>query len=565
MSARLTCLSAALLIGLASASSAAPPTAPAAPPAHNDSTCTGTWPSYWQDPTFDKTTMWEDQQVSDTPKSQHWDKSNPQYTNPAFRISDAFSTGRPDDPKTQKWRDKKFDALFKPDTPQDVKLKLAEEYGWDVMHYIQDGNISSGNINTDWDICANKHRHWYNMPFQTYNVLQGREFIHGLTREAPVTFSAKPGNTTLGTTVWAVGFYNGNAAPTLAKVWGANGVATVPKTDVAFHEGTVIGKLLFTTATDKDFAFLANMPRWTANISSGAPGASNPTYCTPPSNATMPQQSQQCPRAPAKVTLLQFDIGIRDARSPNGWVFGTFVADGEAKAAEKNPWNRISLLGLIYGNDTPPYGELAYAFPVNPQANGFKQGVVAWDVAARLNAAGGSYAPQQPGHLGCNSRLNGPADNNASSCFSCHMSASVPDKNNSTPPLIAQFTFNGNPLTPQCAPPDTPASKEVNGVTFAQMDSIYFAETKCGSPFNTVLPNGLCILGTNVPDYADKNPKWVATDFSLQMSGALVEWKEWVGDLAEDKLTLLAAKKGPKALARHVARTFTAHLPERGE
>jgi hypothetical protein len=62
MSARLTCLSAALLLGLSSASTAAtaPAAAPAAPPAHNDSTCTGTWPSYWQDPAFDKTTMWED-------------------------------------------------------------------------------------------------------------------------------------------------------------------------------------------------------------------------------------------------------------------------------------------------------------------------------------------------------------------------------------------------------------------------------------------------------------------------------------------------------------------------
>ncbi len=266
------------------------------------------------------------------------------------------------------------------------------------------------------------------------------------------------------------------------------------------------------------------------------------------------------------MALLQFDIGIRDARSPNGWVFGTFVADGVAKAGEKNPWNRISLLGLIYGNDTPPYGELAYSFPVNPQVNGFKQGVVAWDVAARLNAAGGSYAPQQPGHLGCNSRLNGPADNNASSCFSCHMTASVPDSKNSTPPLVAQFTFNGTALTPQCAAPGTPTTQEKNTVTFAQMDSIYFAETKCGSTFNTVLPGGLCILGTNVPAYADKNPNWVATDFSLQMSGALVEWKEWVADLADDKLTALASKKGPKALARHhMARTFTSHLPERGE
>jgi len=547
----------------------------AAPSSHREN-CTGAWPAYWQDPAFNGTTMWQGQKISDTPESQHWKPGQPGYTNPPFALSDNYAHGKPDDPKTQTWRDKKFDPMFDPKTPQDVKLALAEEYSWDVMHYIQDGNIDSGNINTDWNLCANKKRHWYNMPFQTYNVLQGREFIHGLTREAPVSYSVKSQPTTLGTTVWAVGFYNGNAAPTLAQVWHANGTVTMPAKNLAFGEATVIGKLLFTTATPANMSFLTNMPEWKANLSMGAPGSSNPTYCTPPSGASMPQQSEYCQRSPGTVRLLQFDIGIRDNRATNGWVFGTFVADGIQKKSETNPWNRISLLGLMWGNDAPPYGTLASQFPVDPMTNGFKDGVVAWDVAARLNEDGGSVVSAQPGHLGCDKRLNGPADNVNSSCLSCHMTASVPDSQKRTPPIMAQFgsNTNGQPLTAQCAAPGAPPSGEYSGVTYAEMDSIYFAETKCGTPFNTKLKNGVCVLGTDIPDYKDKNPEWVSTDFSLQMSGALVEWKEWKGDLTADNETqssvklkpmLMTAPGGKKLTLQHKPRVFKAVVPERGE
>jgi hypothetical protein len=525
------------------------------------SPCSGTWPAYWQDPAFDKQGMWEGQTVSDTPASQNWTPQNPAYTNAPFQLADAYSKGKPDDAAAQPWRDAKFDALFKPGTPQPERDKLANEYGWAVMHYIQEGNIDSGNVNTDWNHCTNKVRQWFNMPFQTYDVMQGREFIHGLTREAPVTLSVSTQAANLGTTVWAIGFYNGNAAPTLASVWKDDGTVATPTTNLAFGEGTVVGKLLFTTADSSNMPFLSNLPSWTANLSSGAPGSSNPTYCSPPGGASMPEQSKLCARKPGKVTLMQFDIATRDARAPNGWVFGTFVADGQAKAGEKNPWNRISLLGLIWGNDTPPTGQLAATFPADPKKNGFGEGVIAWDVVDRLNKSGGSTIAMQPGHLGCNSRLNGPADNVSSSCTSCHMTASVPDKSNKTPPIMAQFAgFSGYAsVTPQCHIPGNVKDKEVGGITFAQMDSIYFAETKCSSPFQDKI-NGKCVFVPGVPVYANPaSTEWVSTDFSLQLSGALVSWNEWQGDVASDKAGLESMAAPQKA------RVFSAEIPERGE
>ncbi len=527
-------------------------------------TCTGVWPSYWQDPAFAKVGMWRDQKVSNTPVSQNWTPENPGYTNPAFRLSDAYSSGKADDPRAQKWRDKKFDAMFRPGISQAEKAQLAHDYGWALMRYIQEGNIDSGNVNTDWNHCANKRRQWFNMPFQTYNVLQGREFVHGLTREAPVTLSVASQDKLLGTTVWAVAFYNGNAAPTLARVWGPKGVATVPTKNLSFPEGTAIGKLLFTTATPANMPFLANMPTWTANISLGRPGidTGNPTFCNAVSE-TMPKQSQDCPRAPGKVTLIQFDVATRDSRAPNGWVFGTFVADGQEKAAEANPWNRISLLGLMWGDDTPPAGQLASAYPPDPRTNGFANEVVAYDVADRLNKAGGSVAPARPGHLGCNTRLNGPADNVNSSCTSCHMTASVPDKKINVPSLLAQF----NGLTPQCAPASAPPTDQKNGVTFAQMDSLYFAPTKCATPFVSTV-NGASIYGPDMPSYPDGGKSWISTDFSLQMSGALVQWMVWQQALQDDQEgagNVKALGMTESTAARRPERVFGAQMPERGE
>lgn len=527
------------------------------------SPCSGVWPSYWQDPKFDSAGMWEDQAVSNTPAAQSWAPGNAAYTNPPFQLADAYSAGKPDDPKAQTWRDSRFDPLFKPQTSQADKTRLATEYGWALMHYIQDGNIESGDVDTDWNLCANQRRQWFNMPFQTYDVMTGREFVHGLTREAPVAMSLASQSAALGTTVWAVAFYNGNAAPTLASVWKPDGTVAMPTSHLRFGEGTVVGKLLFTTATAANASFLENMPTWTANTSMGAAGRPNPTFCTPPRGATMPQMSISCKRSPSKVTLLQFDVAVRDSRATNGWVFGTFVADGEAKASEANPWNRISLLGLIWGDDTPPEGQLASTFPANPRANGFTQSVIAWDVADRLTKAGGTIPGQQPGHLGCNSRLNGPADNAASSCTSCHMTASVPDSNNDVPPLLAQF--NNTRITPQCAAPGAPPSGQVNGVTYAQMDSIYFAQTKCGTPFQTSV-NGVCVFNPRI-----SKQNWISTDFSVQMSTALLQWNVWQSHLKGRAAarSVSAARSGMKRIAPAAApepdRVFNEDLPLRGE
>ncbi|HYD81355.1 MAG TPA: hypothetical protein VEC06_16230 [Paucimonas sp.] len=495
-------------------------------------TCTGTYPSYWQDMNPKFAEMWKGQTLTNAPTGA--------YSGPVFRLSDDFPRQPVDDKANQPWRASRFDAMFDPATSQDKKAKLAREYAELVFEYALAGNVNQpGRV--DFDVCRNPVRPWFHMPFQTYDALSGREFIHGLTREAPVTFSIKSGTGTASTTMWAVAIYNATAAYTVGTVWQKDGTAKVPKANISFLEGAVIAKPLFNTATLDQLPVLANMPTWNANIS-------DPSFCGCVSKSggqcTMVEESQQCPRSYAKwndVKLLQFDIAIRDSRAKEtGWVYGTFVADGVRKAKVKNPWHRLSLLGLMWGNDTPPPGKLAYDYPPNPRKNGFKEAVIFWDVADELNSYGGTGTVQRMGHLGSNHRLNGPADNANSSCMSCHGTASVPDNNLVTPPLLAQFS--STPMTKQSVAPIVgllkqgldrtgTAATEINDVSFSAIDSIYFANVMAGASFNTTVktPSGeVNVMGNGVPNYGDPaQTSWIALDYSLQLSISLQQWMQW--------------------------------------
>ncbi|WP_105215355.1 hypothetical protein [Pseudoalteromonas sp. T1lg22] len=495
-------------------------------------TCQGQYPSYWQDPNFQP--MWAGQTLTNVP--------NQAYAGPVFQLSDAFPGQPVDDKQAQAWRDKRFDALFAEGTSAKDKYKLALAYSEAVMYYILAGNVQRQD-REDFDVCENQVRPWFHMPFQTYDAMSGREFTHGLTREAPVTFSVQAGTGTDQSTMWAVAIYNATAAYTLGQVW-QDGGAKVPSDNIRFDEGAVIAKPLFNTSTVAQLPILTNMPSWDANISDPAfcackPSDSNRHECT------LQEESQQCPRSYAQwgdVKLLQFDFAVKDSRARDtGWVYGTFVADGLRKAKEKNPWQRISLLGMMWGNDTPPAGHYAISYPQAPRENGFKEAVIIWDSVDELNKYAGSGRMRAPGHLGCNQRLNGPADNSNSSCMSCHGSASVPDKNFDTPPLLSQFSGD---QTHQCVAPlisSTSAGIDRGGdsaqvkyqVAFDTVDATYFTNVGAGESFNMMVVNEQgqkvnLMHDSNAPNYADDDTKqWRSLDYSLQMSIALKQWLQW--------------------------------------
>jgi hypothetical protein len=456
------------------------------------STCIGDYPSYFQDPAFTDTGMWNNQVVINQP--------TPNWAGPVFQLSDAYSTAVPE--SDYPWlKFNPFDASL----TEEQKSEQAKQYLWAVMNYIQEGNIDSGDVAKDWTLCNNPVRQWFHIPYQTYEPLSGREFVHGLTREAPVTMTLE-GDKDLKTTMWAVGFYNPAAGQSISTVWTGAPAPAIPQENFRFNEGSVIGKLLFTTANPNQYPFLTNVPIWQANISA-------PEYCScEPSSGgsqcTFEEQTEQCPRTVSDVYLLQFDIAVRDERSPVGWAYGTFVADGQRKANEQNPWNRIAALGLMWGNDKPPVGVGAAHYPEDPHT-GMKDGVVFGDVVDMLNEH------TNAGHLGCNSRLNGPADNAQSSCLSCHQTASVPDKNNSTPAIMYQFGgFDNN--NGQCMTNPDALDLEIDQVYF----NSFLCSTSFTGPANVVPP----------PQYVSGQPEWISTDFSLQLSISLTQWQEWAED-----------------------------------
>ena len=517
-------------------------------------TCTGTYPAYWQDINPKFAEMWQGQLITNAPTAA--------YSGPVFRLSDAYPRQAVDDKASQPWRAAKFDEMFNPAISQEKKAKLALEYGQLVYDYALAGNTNQPG-QTDFDVCKNPVRPWFHMPFQTYDASAGREFIHGLTREAPVTFSTKSGTGTASTTMWAVGIYNATAAHTLGKIWQADGTPKIPTANISFDEGAVIAKPLFNTGTLDQFPILANLPAWKANIS-------DPSFCkckpADGNECTLVEQSQQCRRSYAQwseVKLLQFDIAVRDSRAQaTGWVYGTFVADGRRKAKLKDAWRRMSLLGLMWGNDTPPAGQYAHNYPPNPRKNGFKEEVIFWDTVDELNSFGGSAVMQQMGHLGSNFRLNGPADNANGSCMSCHGTASVPDSKLDTPPIMAQFSKTA--MTPQSASPfigmltkgmdrSGSSASVQNNVPFTSVDAVYFANVMAGASFDMTAktPGGnVNLMGNGSPSYANPaQTTWISLDYSLQMSQSLNQWMQWQAH--RNAATAPTSRKVVKGLRRN--------------
>jgi hypothetical protein len=294
------------------------------------------------------------------------------------------------------------------------KFKLQQDYkGYmnAVLRYCLEGNTD-----VDFVVQKNPVRRWYHAPWLHYGT-NGREYIHGLTRERPVPPKEMHPQQTNTLENWAVGFYNAPGGYTIGKVWESD---SIPVLDQAtFPEGTVSFKLLFTAGGPDQVPFLEGTKEWTANIYPCALAQGN----------TCGQQ-----RRNATVRLLQIDIAVKDQDAgPTGWAFGTFVYD--AAQPGSTVWDRMVPVGLMWGDDETVTAELNTegAF-VNPQ---LKQTVLN---TALIKPAGVNFGKRAyMTHQGLGGRLNGPVDNPISSCISCHSKAAITEKGKAAP--MANFTL----------------------------------------------------------------------------------------------------------------------------
>ncbi|MBC7637298.1 MAG: hypothetical protein H7251_17045 [Acetobacteraceae bacterium] len=301
-----------------------------------------------------------------------------------------------------------------------------------TLAYILEGNIENRALSDTFFLEDNKARPWYHVPWQHWGD-NGREGLHGLTAEGPVNPHVLNPLQQNQWAAYAVGFYNARGGYTIGQVWQD---ANNPRIDAVVRDGgfpigTVVAKLLFTTAPVAEAPLLSNPIEWSAYVKDkfSAPG---PTGL--PIN----------PRHLASVRLLQVDMMVRDPRADatGGWVFGTWIYNGlQAKVRAPgqtfdNRWRNLMPLGIAWGNDPTvtsfPGGNPAPLKTItNPD---LKETVISTDPAL------------PPMHLGYGLRLSGAVDNVESSCKSCHSAAQYPAISNILPGFSMK---NGRYLTPK--------------------------------------------------------------------------------------------------------------------
>ncbi len=279
------------------------------------------------------------------------------WNGPVFKLSQDY-------PDTMPAADVRPWEKFDPRTQYLEYLKSVLAYGYE------------GNIEVDFVVQNNAVRKWYHAPWLHYGD-NGREFIHGMTRER---HSRPKDLAPTQTSPWqnfAVGFYNAPGGYVMGQVWEDK---NAPNPGPAlFPNGTVAMKLLFTEAPPSEVPFIDGSYEWLADIN----------------------RVTETGKKPVTMRLLQIDIAVRDNRvKPTGWVFGTYIYNADAPG--KDPLDRMVPVGLMVGNDPQAIaanGPLTESF-INPAA--------------------------KTPHLGYKNRLNGPVDNPVSSCMSCHSTAQVP-------------------------------------------------------------------------------------------------------------------------------------------
>ncbi|HEV2596451.1 MAG TPA: hypothetical protein VGU01_14765 [Sphingomicrobium sp.] len=287
-----------------------------------------------------------------------------------FRLSQDYPTTDPSDARP--WQ------AFDPKTQPAAYIKS-------LLTYFYEGNIQP-DPERSFDPALNISRHWYNAPWQDVGV-NGREPIHGMTRERVSRPGELAPTQTHSWNNYAVGFYNGHGGYTIGRMWANRGQPDAALAG-SMPEGTVAAKLLFTTANEQEVPYLKGAPKWSAYV-----------YADP----NDPNPKSTSARAMMKLRLLQIDVAVKDAKagSPTGWVFGTFVYGGGPGGALGTGWNAVAPVGVMWGNDPGNFSGKALSETwLNP-------------------------AVLMP-HVGFQGRLNGPVDNASSSCLSCHSTAETP-------------------------------------------------------------------------------------------------------------------------------------------
>lgn len=264
-----------------------------------------------------------------------------------------------------------------------------------LRDYVFDGFLHPDDPDADFRPELNTKRGWFHVPWMHVGI-RGREGLHGLTRE----LDAKPGRYGSGQTQPAqdvgVGMYNDIGGYTIGQVW-KDHLHPDPSAS-RFAEGALVFKILWTDADPTAATALAGAPEWKAHVATST--------------------ALNAPRAIRSVHLAQMDIAVKDHRAPGGWVYTTLVYDVNAPDdAAHGAYGKMMPVGVAYGND-----------PGVAPGSPLSETVVARRIPLLAKTT-----------LGYGGRLNGPGDNPASACLSCHQTAEWPSLSRMQPPFGADL------------------------------------------------------------------------------------------------------------------------------
>jgi hypothetical protein len=285
-----------------------------------------------------------------------------------------------------------------------------QAYVQDIIDYVKQGQDPDLPDHTGWSVKVGGETRWFHVPWMAYDGERGREFAHGLTNELSTAASifrgggrgsgkhrllraATQGNVDPLFETWSIGMYNPCGAWSLGQIFPPSGEpATIRQggrmlaKGLPFPVGTVVIKLLNTTADETQVPYLKGSTNWQVN---GHRQTGATSYDT-------------CERTVRRAHLVQIDLAVVDPRSPTRWVYSTLAYDGNLPG--KSVWDRLRPLGVQWGSDPG-------TFPAVPST---KSRPLWQTILAPIDLAE---------HYGCGKRLAGVVDQADSSCVSCHMGA----------------------------------------------------------------------------------------------------------------------------------------------
>jgi hypothetical protein len=280
-------------------------------------------------------------------------------------------------------------ALLKGNDPAAAKAE-AERFIEALGKYIYEDMADRGSEEEYFRLDDTKQgiarKRWYHMPWlHTPDASldrpgRGRESLYGMTREVdlrgPVEWPRTGGQNCIAQN-WGIGFFNEPGGYTIGRVF-PEGSEVHPELG-KFPKGTVSFKILFTAATPEQLPEVEGAYTVEALVNGGGKCLSR--------NANER-------RVPTKLRHIQMDAMVKYGDAEEDWIFAAWAY----KKGDTSHWHGMHPIGVQFG----------------VKAN---ETIVTSD----------AFVPNGFSRQGETPRLNGPADNRMSSCYSCHARAQWPE------------------------------------------------------------------------------------------------------------------------------------------